>query len=152
MEPTMKNAYEFPTIDELMCLNIWTEGTFGYENERQVIQQLLNLCNEFGFGRVPQIAQAIEDIWRHPDKIKEYQKARDERMTFLNQRNHESTKITEAEYQEYLTDSVLFVLKNKHRIKHEDNPEILPWSWCNTCSSYHGDLVVCVDRTWKALK
>ena len=53
-----------PTIEDLECLIMWPKGTAGYWTERAVLNDLLRLCKEHGFGRVPQLAQQIEEIWR----------------------------------------------------------------------------------------
>jgi len=51
--------------DEMLtCLILWPDGTLGYAQEKQVVRLLNQLCKEYGYGRVPQLAAAIEDIWR----------------------------------------------------------------------------------------
>ena len=65
---------EPPTLEELECLMIWPEGTTGEKSERALINDLFNLCKKHGFGRVPQITAAIEEIWRNPASVKKYKK------------------------------------------------------------------------------
>lgn len=36
-----------------------------------------------GYGRVIQIVQQIEDIWRNPEKAKEYKKTKEKHLKFL---------------------------------------------------------------------
>lgn len=59
-------------LDDLKCLVVWPEGTVGHIQELTIIELLNELCKQHGYGRVPQLAAAIEDIWRHPEKIADY--------------------------------------------------------------------------------
>ena len=65
---------EPPTMKELECLICWPKGTIGETKERQAIQKFLELCKDRGFGRMAQIAEQIDDIWRNPEKVIKYQK------------------------------------------------------------------------------
>lgn len=68
----------------LDCLNSWPEGTRGYVQEQELISILNSLCKNHGYGRVPQLAASIEEIWRNPEvKIIEYEKIQDEHMKFM---------------------------------------------------------------------
>lgn len=68
-----------PTIEDLECLIMWPKGTAGYWEERANIQELLKLCEDHGFGRIPQMAQQIEEIWRGEEKaIKKMKKMKKE--------------------------------------------------------------------------
>jgi len=71
--------------DDLLneCLNAWPEGTVGYGRDQKLIKQLNDLCKEHGYGRIPQLAAAIEDIWRTPEKSNDHKKSRDTRMKLL---------------------------------------------------------------------
>jgi len=70
--------------DQLKCLNSWPEGTAGYVEDEQLITLMNLLCKRHGYGRVGQLAQAIEQIWRDPEKAgKEWQDFRDTRMELL---------------------------------------------------------------------
>lgn len=71
---------ETPTLEDLKCLNIWPEGTVGYDGDKRLIETLYNLFQEFGFGRVPQVAEAMREIWYNRDKIAEYEKFRQEQV------------------------------------------------------------------------
>lgn len=51
----------------LDCLNAWPEGTEGHEIDEEVIHIINKLCQLHGYGRVPQLANAIEEIWRDPE-------------------------------------------------------------------------------------
>jgi len=67
-------SYETPTIEQLKSLIMWPEGTVGYQNELDMLTKMRALCEEHGYGRVPQIANAIEDIWRNPENVEKYLK------------------------------------------------------------------------------
>lgn len=69
--------------NSLECLNSWPEGTAGYDIDAELISIINLLCKQHGYGRVPQIAASIEDLWRHPEKLVEYQAAHDERMNLI---------------------------------------------------------------------
>ena len=57
-----------PTLEDLECLNTYPKGTVGYWEERALVQDLLELCQKDGFGRVSQLSQLIEEIWRDGDE------------------------------------------------------------------------------------
>jgi hypothetical protein len=66
--------------EDLSCLNGWPFGTVGWEAEQRLITLLNVMCKEHGYGRVPQLAMAIEDIWRNPERLADYQEARKVRL------------------------------------------------------------------------
>jgi len=70
-------------MDELSCLNSWPNGMGAHDIEEELISALLHLCRVYGFGRVPQLAQQIEDIWRHPEQVAHYENERAERIQLL---------------------------------------------------------------------
>jgi hypothetical protein len=70
-------------VSDLLVLNCWRDGTVGWHKENQLISLLNELCKEFGYGRVPQLANAIEDIWRHPEKREIYLQQRKQRLEDL---------------------------------------------------------------------
>lgn len=62
-----------PTEEDLItALVCWPEGTVGYENEKQLIRDLNNLGRKHGYGRLNQLTEMIEDIYRNPDHLKRY--------------------------------------------------------------------------------
>lgn len=58
--------------DTLRCLIRWPEGSVGWQREEALIKALNDLCKLFGYGRVPQVAEQIEQIWRDPDKVAKF--------------------------------------------------------------------------------
>ncbi len=54
----------------------------GESEERLLVERLLSLCQQHGFGRVPQLAAQIEEIWRDPARREVYErsKVRHQRM------------------------------------------------------------------------
>jgi hypothetical protein len=72
-----------PSSEDLECLNLWPVGSSGYEIEKLTIQTIAALCEISGFGRVPQIAASIEEIWRRPESIEKFKKEQEERFEML---------------------------------------------------------------------
>ena len=64
-------------------LNGWPDETLGNKREEVLITRLNDLCKEFGYGRVPQVAEQIEDFWRNPECAEKYKKSREARLTLL---------------------------------------------------------------------
>lgn len=81
--------------DELKCLICWPEGTAGYANELALITILNRMCQESGYGRVPQLTAQIEDIWRNPGKVAEYQQQREHH---LNELSEVRRRLVEGDY------------------------------------------------------
>lgn len=70
-------------MNDLDCLVGWPVGSAGEAREREVVRQLLSLCEENGFGRVSQLAQQIEDVWRKPAKIAEYREEQQRHRAYM---------------------------------------------------------------------
>ncbi len=83
------SSIETPSIEELKCLIQWPEGTVGYQEELAIVNRLLSMCEQFGFGRVPQLAAQIEDIWRNPDKVAEYQALKEREAKWMEEARKE---------------------------------------------------------------
>ena len=73
------------TIEDLECLIMWPIACNGWYRERQDLEELLVLCQKSGYGRVSQLVQQIEDIWRNKDKIEEYKKKRKKHLEFMTE-------------------------------------------------------------------
>lgn len=58
-------------VDSLVS---WPKGTVGAHQEEEVIKALNTMCKEHGYGRIPQLANAIMNIWRDPAQAKKYKK------------------------------------------------------------------------------
>ena len=74
---------ENPTLKDIDCLVCWPPGTEGEASERKCLTTLLELCEKYGFGRVPQLAAQIETIWRNPDSRVKFQEMKDNHLKFL---------------------------------------------------------------------
>ena len=72
-----------PSITDLECLIMWPRGTRGWEAERELILVLDRLCREHGYGRVPQVVEGIEVIWRNPAKVADYREVQKEHLEFM---------------------------------------------------------------------
>jgi hypothetical protein len=59
-----------PTDKDLQKMVRWPIGTVGFENELAAYRMLRQLCDDLGYGAVPQMAQQIEAIWRDPEHLK----------------------------------------------------------------------------------
>lgn len=71
--------------DILNCLVMWPKDTVGFQEEQQVVQLLNQLCIKHGYGRIPQLARQIEDLWRHPEKATLFEKQRKEHLDRLEE-------------------------------------------------------------------
>ena len=67
-------------MDDVECLNIWPKNTKGYCDEYKLLSTLLLMCDEHGYGRIPQLCEQIEDIWRNPEKKESYAAMRDRHL------------------------------------------------------------------------
>lgn len=74
-----------PTISDLDCLVIWPPGSEQERAERRLVSALRDLCREFGFGRVPQVATQIEIIWRDHEAQGTYQKIKTEHLRWMDE-------------------------------------------------------------------
>ena len=60
---------------------MWPEGTRGFHEERQVLRMLNRLCKQMGYGRLPQMTAAIEEVWRGGDPaVAKYARMRQEHL------------------------------------------------------------------------
>lgn len=72
------------TNEQIECLNGWPVDHAIHAQERQLIQHVNQLCITFGYGRIGQIAAALEEIWRNPEEGgKKWQEFQDGRMKLL---------------------------------------------------------------------
>jgi len=79
----MRRPLDRPTEEELQCLVDWPEGTTGNQDEKSMLKCLIALCDSQGFGRVHQMMNAIEEIWRDPKKVEKWKKLKTERFASL---------------------------------------------------------------------
>ena len=73
-----------PEDESIKSLIRWPDGTKGYYSELNLLRDLRRLCDEHGYGRVPQLAEQVEDLWRNPDKIDEYLKEQKKHNEFMS--------------------------------------------------------------------
>lgn len=79
----LHKPYDRPTDDALKSLITWNEGTKGFYLELQLLKALRNFCDEYGYGRVPQLAESIKDIWNHPERVEHYLKVQKEHRDLM---------------------------------------------------------------------
>lgn len=73
-----------PTLQDLECLICWPRGTVGYFCELQIVSNLLNMAKVHGFGRVSQLAQQMEDVWRNEGTARiKFEAAKKEHLQFM---------------------------------------------------------------------
>jgi hypothetical protein len=70
--------------DDLKCLVWWPNNSIGANQEEAAVRELVKLMNVIGYGRIPQLADQIRDIWYSPEKIAEYQKRKEEHLELLD--------------------------------------------------------------------
>lgn len=79
-----KRRWPNPVNDtELDCLVMWPPGTVGESQEQAIVRVLNKLCRTHGYGRVPQLAQQIENLWRDASKAAEYEREKQNHLKFL---------------------------------------------------------------------
>lgn len=72
----MRKAYEPVDNSELDVLVMWPQGTVGFVEEQRVLQLLNHWCQKHGYGRIPELAREIEELWRDPAKAEDFAEQR----------------------------------------------------------------------------
>jgi hypothetical protein len=60
-------------MENVECLIRWPKGSQGWYAEYSILKTLLAMCESQGYGRIPQLAKQIEEIWRDPKKVEYFQ-------------------------------------------------------------------------------
>lgn len=71
-------------VSDARCLIMWPEGTRGYDQEEAAIMYLIMIANTIGYGRLPQLAEQIRELWYDPAKRTEFEQARQEYLRIMN--------------------------------------------------------------------
>lgn len=61
------------TDEELECLAWFEPYTLMRHEDMTLLRALRDLCETYGYGRVPQMAAWIETIWRDRDSIADFE-------------------------------------------------------------------------------
>ena len=85
MSEESKLSFQRPTEESLKSLIRWPEGTVGYYSELKLLKQIKELCDEHGYGRVPQLSEQVCDIWRNPENVDKYLKQQKEHNDFMEE-------------------------------------------------------------------
>lgn len=85
------------TLAEARCLIAWPDGTPGAAAEEAILGVLLDFCNRYGYGRVPQMARGLEGLWRDPASRERYERERADRVARLNEYRRELAESEEEE-------------------------------------------------------
>lgn len=73
-----------PVPDEhLEFLNMWPKDVPFYNTEQCNLRLLNSLCRTYGYGRIPQLAAMLEELWRHPENLDELKKVRQKQLGVL---------------------------------------------------------------------
>jgi hypothetical protein len=75
-----RRPVEIVTDKELLSLVSWPEGSVGFMQELTAVTLLNNLCINIGYGRMGQIMDDLEGLWRDPEKIKQLIKGREQHL------------------------------------------------------------------------
>lgn len=71
------------TADQLKLLNGWPENSVGFHREMSLLHTLNRLCQEHGYGCVPQLAAWIEELWRNSEgTFEKFEAMREERLSY----------------------------------------------------------------------
>lgn len=71
-------------VELIDCLASWPPGTVGRAKDAALIRQLILLCREHGYGRIAQLAKALEEIWRFPEQAAHYRRDTERRLALFN--------------------------------------------------------------------
>jgi hypothetical protein len=63
-----KKAIGGPELEQLLGLNSFPPETVGYYQELYLLCALYRLCEENGYGRLYQLMEQINEIWRDPTR------------------------------------------------------------------------------------
>lgn len=75
-----RQGHTRPHDVELETLIIWPPGTVGEQRERTALHVLRDMCEQLGYGRVPQLAAQLAAVWRDPRAAGRYQRSKEERL------------------------------------------------------------------------
>jgi hypothetical protein len=84
---TQRGILEPPEMEELECLIHWPKGSVGEKQDREALKIYTDLCKELGFGRMRQLAEGVEQIWRNPEAVTEYEKFKKQHFENLGWEN-----------------------------------------------------------------
>jgi len=73
------------TLKDVDCLVTWPPGSVGELSDRTMLNAYLELCKHHGYGRTGQIAESVEDIWRHPEKTADYQEQKTKHLREMDE-------------------------------------------------------------------
>lgn len=64
------------TLQAARSLILWPKGTHGYAQEEAALRILIGLADLIGYGRLPQIAAQLEQLWRDPTLASQFEQQR----------------------------------------------------------------------------
>lgn len=81
----MNDPFKIPSLRDLDCLITWPRGSVGEAQDMALLSRLLSLCEQHGFGRVPQLAAEIGEIWRDPAKREAFEQRKQKHLAFMDE-------------------------------------------------------------------
>ena len=78
--------------DLIEAIVSWPKGSNGYVLESQIVILLNKLCKEHGYGRIPQMASIIQDIWNNPEELSKYKKQMRDHLALMESYRKELLK------------------------------------------------------------
>lgn len=61
------------TIELARSLIMWPDHTHGYAQEEATLRILIGLADLIGYGRLPQLATQLEQLWRDPTTATQFE-------------------------------------------------------------------------------
>ncbi len=70
-------------VNVLDCLIHWPKDSIGWHQEKQILDLLNDLCKKHGYGRIPQLANQIREIWENPEVVQKFLERQDKSAKFM---------------------------------------------------------------------
>lgn len=75
---------EIPDLSETLdCLVMWPDDTHGFQREQVLVRTLNRLSQQHGYGRVAQVMQQLEELWRNPDSLEAFEVVRQDYLELI---------------------------------------------------------------------
>ncbi len=74
---------EIKDVNILDCLICWPKDSVGWYQEKQILSLLNDLCKKQGYGRIPQLANQIREIWENPEIVQKFLDQQAKRAKFM---------------------------------------------------------------------
>lgn len=75
-----KDPHTKPTDEDLALLSWWPSHTVGFHKDLELTKAIRALCDKHGYGRIPQLAEQIKQLWEGGEEARQTFRAQRERM------------------------------------------------------------------------